>query len=703
MKKILIVLLFPCFVNAQLLSVDDIATYSNPTITVLNVTDSIRGGNFVLYTGSDAADNGMIFADANNNKWKRQAEGQYIKVTWYGAHQTATAATNQAAFAAAANYIFNHWVQFVTLYVPGGNGYYQLNNTLFYTRPLSVIGDGYWDKPTSRLNFPWNTSGIVFHEVDYDYRCEVRNLEIKNQFSIAPIDSNVAGIKSRAKILIDNNHIAEVSGFGILLEACAGGDSTNNPIFGNVDFAKVTNNKLRFNLTGLKLTGCDANYVKVYDNDFMQNKRWGVDDNGFLGNLFFNNSFGANGNAAIAGTATTVHYNGQDYSATTLHDDGSGVGKRPDQHPSYWRAVIDQASTLWDTAKHYWSGGSRISRHPSGTSQWYNNYEEGDQASPVQNTRSTTLFGVRGAGLPVGGVSLFTNQGTFTVVGKTDIIGNFGIGVADVANIIHPLTLESTVNGTLADFKTTGTSAIINLKSANNSNAYFWSQGGNLYYGVNGVQMQLNANVFKDYGGNGVIDLGSAGNRFKDVHAVKYYGDGSSLTGIAGGGITQQALDDTAAAIRAAIPNVTGVTRVWLPDNVINANASANTLADVTGLTFPVVAGTRYSFKVVVVYNSAATTTGSRWTVNGPAVTDLSYRSQYNTTATGITTNTLGAYNLPSASNASSLTTNSRCVIEGEILPSANGDVQVRFASEISNSAITAIGGRSYLEYQIIN
>ena len=172
-----------------------------------------------------------------------------------------------------------------------------------------------------------------------------------------------------------------------------------------------------------------------------------------------------------------------------------------------------------------------------------------------------------------------------------------------------------------------------------------------------------------------------------------------------GGGISQQTLNDTAAAIRSAIPAIPsgGVTRVLLPANVVNNNGTANTLADVTGLTFPVVAGTRYSFKVVVVYTSAATTTGSRWTVNGPAVTDISYRSTYNTTAAAATINTLGAYNLPSACNASSVTTNNRAVIEGEILPSANGSVQVRFASEISASAITAIGGRSYLEYQIIN
>lgn len=148
-----------------------------------------------------------------------------------------------------------------------------------------------------------------------------------------------------------------------------------------------------------------------------------------------------------------------------------------------------------------------------------------------------------------------------------------------------------------------------------------------------------------------------------------------------------------------------GPTRVFLPNDVINNNAVANTIADVTGLSFPVTANTTYQFRFVIIYSSAATTTGSRWTINGPAATHMSYSSIYPTSATAITNNTsLAGYNLPSGSNASSLTTNNRCIIEGEIRPSADGTVIARFASEISSSAITAIAsGRSYVEYQIIN
>jgi len=148
-----------------------------------------------------------------------------------------------------------------------------------------------------------------------------------------------------------------------------------------------------------------------------------------------------------------------------------------------------------------------------------------------------------------------------------------------------------------------------------------------------------------------------------------------------------------------------GPTRVFLPNDVINNNAVANTIADVTGLSFPVVANTTYQFKFFIVYNSAATTTGSRWSINGPAATFMNYTSNYTLTATSITNNQgLASYNVPAASNASSLTTNNIAIITGNIRPSANGTVIARFASEVLSSAITAVAsGKSYVEYQIIN
>lgn len=149
---------------------------------------------------------------------------------------------------------------------------------------------------------------------------------------------------------------------------------------------------------------------------------------------------------------------------------------------------------------------------------------------------------------------------------------------------------------------------------------------------------------------------------------------------------------------------VNPVTRVFLSSNVINNNAVANTIADITGLSFPVVSGSRYKFRFVIIYTSAATTTGARFSINGPAFSFLNYESKYTLTATSITNNQgLAAYNLPAGSNASSLAANNRCIIEGEVLPTAIGSIIARFASEITASAITALATASYVEYEILN
>ncbi len=148
---------------------------------------------------------------------------------------------------------------------------------------------------------------------------------------------------------------------------------------------------------------------------------------------------------------------------------------------------------------------------------------------------------------------------------------------------------------------------------------------------------------------------------------------------------------------------VTGSSRTLLAADVINNNATANTIADVTGLNFAVTTGNRYAFRFVISYNAAATTTGSRWSISVPTTSGLNYRSNYSLTASSETLNTaLVAYDLPATSNSTSaVTAGNTAIIEGFITPTANGTVTARFASEVASSAITALAG-SYVDYAIV-
>lgn len=161
----------------------------------------------------------------------------------------------------------------------------------------------------------------------------------------------------------------------------------------------------------------------------------------------------------------------------------------------------------------------------------------------------------------------------------------------------------------------------------------------------------------------------------------------------------------TSGAIKQSInqgnsPVSSDLNRVVLASDVINNNATANTIADVTGLSFPVVSGSKYYFRFWIAYTSAATATGSRWAVNGPSLTSLSLKSAYSLTTTTQTVNAVSGYDLPAATNATSAATTvgNWAVLEGIIQCSADGNVIARFASEITASAITAKAG-SFVEY----
>lgn len=144
---------------------------------------------------------------------------------------------------------------------------------------------------------------------------------------------------------------------------------------------------------------------------------------------------------------------------------------------------------------------------------------------------------------------------------------------------------------------------------------------------------------------------------------------------------------------------ITGYSRVILAADV-NSSATANAMTDVTGLQVPVTSGQRMWFRFLAWYTAPIATTGSRWSINGPTNSSLVYNSEYTLTATTSTRNIcLSGYDLPAASNATSiLTTGNIAEVEGIITPTANGNVVLRFASEVVSSLIVAKAG-SFVDY----
>ena len=134
-------------------------------------------------------------------------------------------------------------------------------------------------------------------------------------------------------------------------------------------------------------------------------------------------------------------------------------------------------------------------------------------------------------------------------------------------------------------------------------------------------------------------------------------------------------------------------TIVTLGSDVINNNLIANTISDVTGLSFPVTAGQTYHFSTLVNYTTAASNTPSLWTIAGPAASTISYSSHYAQSTSSEIVNYESAYNLPSTAAAATSGTNNIATVTGIVTPTSNGTLTVRFASGVANSAVTAKAG----------
>ena len=130
--------------------------------------------------------------------------------------------------------------------------------------------------------------------------------------------------------------------------------------------------------------------------------------------------------------------------------------------------------------------------------------------------------------------------------------------------------------------------------------------------------------------------------------------------------------------------------------------STSTTLADVTGLVFPVRSGVRYAFEFILIYQQASTTTtGLKIGLTFPAVTVFSANAIIpGVTIDGTANIYAGAITTSGDSVAGSgveaAGTNYEAYCRGSILPSANGNLQLQWAAEVGSAgAITPKNGSS--------
>ncbi|MEO8149673.1 MAG: hypothetical protein ABI723_18690 [Bacteroidia bacterium] len=288
-----------------------------------------------------------------------------------------------------------------------------------------------------------------------------------------------------------------------------------------------------------------------------------------------------------------------------------------------------------------------------------------NQAMRIDATTKNIIIGRKdGTTGPIGNIVRGPNgSGTNTAGGSLSIIAGNGTGTAAGG----ALNLNGGTTGT-------GAAGAVNINAGTNNPI-------NINTGTNTQNVTIG---------------GSSNNilfpKFTTVGSVFYTNAVNGQIAATATGTTGQVLTSNGAA--APTWNNPTINIVTLGADVTNNSAVANTIANVTGLSFAVTAGVTYRFHATILYTAAATTTGSRWSISGPATTLLAYNSRYPNSSVGETVYYQVAYDQPAAANTvSPFTTGNIAQIEGIVVPSANGTVTIRFASEIASSAIVAKAG----------
>lgn len=128
---------------------------------------------------------------------------------------------------------------------------------------------------------------------------------------------------------------------------------------------------------------------------------------------------------------------------------------------------------------------------------------------------------------------------------------------------------------------------------------------------------------------------------------------------------------------------------------------STTTLADVTDLTFALAANTKYHFRFIAIFRSAATTTGIGFSVNGPATpTSLAVGVTITGTIASATAGYWGSYFFTAydggglTTGVSATATDYVATVEGYIQTGATaGNIVLRCKSEVAASAVTVRAG----------
>ena len=387
-------------------NVTDFFTLYKNVKTVI-VSDTLRGGIFNLYTGTDTADNGMIFTDATSRIWKRKTNGDQLYIKWYKiVPSNQTAIDHAPVIRRAISYILTHNGTFSTLQfdVCAFNTWYFVASKIYLGGIRFYGAGGQGRNPSTLFQI---AAGVQPFDVRTLY-ADVKDIAVRHYPSFAG-DSSTHSFKIRSVVHFENvSIISNPNGNGFDISGC-GPNPTTSPdsIFGNPDHSIFFNCQVQFCIKGANIFGCDANAMLFQNCNFAQNATWGSYDNSFLGNTYLNCHFATNSqnnNSGVRVIDTTFYpYPDSVYNIK---------GKYPPTNPTYWyKSNFTGSNAVWDSTKKYFGGGSLWAANPNSNHSVIGCYTEAYQANAIISPRSVWNEGTSGSTV-TGGIWEHTFGGT---------------------------------------------------------------------------------------------------------------------------------------------------------------------------------------------------------------------------------------------------------------------------------------------------
>jgi len=523
-----------------LAAVSDFSSFNKTEAKTLFVKDTLQGGHFVLYSGTDTADGGMIFTDGLSRKWLRQTEGDRVNINWYGVYPYNNYTIDVAPYIKMAiDYIHNHKQKYRKLYFPSGynssgQAWYRLMSTV-NLEDIEIIGDGTAKNPTSMFQVSEGITAFYAPYLDQTggiNRITVKNIAVRHYDPSGATDSNHHSFDIRCFFDFDNVYVWQnLNGNGFNVVACAGAADSS---LGNADQSRMNFGQAELCINNLFVSGCDANVINFTNCSFVNAKRWGVYDDGMLGNYYENCHWSGNGQQINTGCT----YSGKYYAAI---DGLYNVGKRPDLFPSYWYEVPPMGGyTAWDTTRKYWSGGIMMVKNVNAWTTVKAPYTESFQAPGILNGRSKVEGGDQGTLFYWGITERLLNGTLILTTIRPEGNTQYRAGVqADRLSINQAPDGNYQLSVTGETYQVMQAISPTNLTNFNMQNNSGLGNGGFSYYnnemlGIAGGNYitKTTPTQFGVWTDN-ATNLGEPSAKWKDVYAATYHGDGSALTGVA--------------------------------------------------------------------------------------------------------------------------------------------------------------------------